>query len=50
MHDTYVYGGSYHTLDNTAEILLKAVRSEDAVIGLRWVNVFALFWTDRKNN
>ena len=31
------------------KFLLKAVRSEDAVIALRWVNVFALFWTDRKN-
>ena len=49
MHDTYVYGGSYHARDNIVKILLKVVRGEDAVIGLRWVNVFALFRTDRKN-
>ena len=48
MHDTYVYVGSDHVPDNIAEIPLKAVCSEDAVIGLRKVNVFAFFWTDIK--
>ena len=47
MHDAYDIVGSDHVPDNTAEIPLKAVRSEDVVIGLRWVNVFALLWTDR---
>ena len=49
INDTFIHGGGHPVFDNTANIPSKAVRSEDTVIGLRGINVFAFFWTDRRN-